>query len=242
MEPSIAVNDEDGNLDGAKNEIARKMVSLTAPKQLLKEPMRSGEDDNISGLKQQSKIIETEEETEKNKETTEIAEKETDVRESDVVEPVVVEITKTVAFEMENRIDVSSITNYDEEPVVRTAEEKEAEKQKEIESVATEEMSLENFTDSEDTEPLSKVLALIVKSKSDEESIPIDDLLAMIPADMMLPSVTAEEPTKIRFELGIENPEVKERDWYKASLPNITVTDKGKAPLVEKDRIKRNPA
>ncbi|KZV22853.1 splicing factor 3B subunit 1-like [Dorcoceras hygrometricum] len=87
-------------------------------------------------------------------------------------------------------------------------------------------------TDSEDTEPLSKVLALTVKSTYDEESIPIDDLLDMIPADMMLPSVTAEEPTKIKFGLGIEIPGVKEGDWYKASLPQISITDKGKAPLV----------
>ncbi|KZV36102.1 hypothetical protein F511_19603 [Dorcoceras hygrometricum] len=68
----------------------------------------------------------------------ETAEKETDVREQDVVEPVVVEIYETVAFETENMIDVSSITNYDEEPVVRIAEEKEAEKQKEIEPVVGE--------------------------------------------------------------------------------------------------------
>ncbi|KZV16414.1 glutamic acid-rich protein-like [Dorcoceras hygrometricum] len=169
------------------------------------------------------------------KETAEIAEKETDVTEPDVVEPVVVKITETVAIETENRIYVSSITNYDEEPVFRTAEEKEAEKQKEIEPVATEEMSLEKFTHSEDTEPLSKVLALTVNSKCDDESIPIDDLLAMIPTDMMLPSVTAEEPTKIRFGLGIEIPEVKEGDWYKASLPKIAATDKGKGPLVEKE-------
>ncbi|KZV18410.1 hypothetical protein F511_19186 [Dorcoceras hygrometricum] len=139
------------------------------------------------------------------KETSEIAEKETDVMEPDVVEPVVVEITETVAIEPESRINVSSITNYDEEPVT---------------------------TDNEDTEPLSKVLALTVKSTSDEESIPIDDLLAMIPTDMMLLSVTAEEPTKIKFGLGIEIPGVNDRDWYKASLPQIAVTDKGKAPLL----------
>ncbi|KZV41673.1 golgin subfamily B member 1-like [Dorcoceras hygrometricum] len=82
-------------------------------------------------------------------------------------------------------------------------EEKEADKEKEIEPVATEGMSLETFTDSKDTEPLIKVMALTIKSTSDEESIPIDDLLAMIPTDMMLPSVTAEEPTKIKFGLAV---------------------------------------
>ncbi|KZV45735.1 splicing factor 3B subunit 1-like [Dorcoceras hygrometricum] len=49
----IAVNDEDDNLDGAENESSRKMASFTAPKQFLKEPLRSGEDDDMSGLKQQ---------------------------------------------------------------------------------------------------------------------------------------------------------------------------------------------
>ncbi|KZV52350.1 splicing factor 3B subunit 1-like [Dorcoceras hygrometricum] len=153
MEQSIAVNDEDDNLDGAENEIARKMASFTASKQFLKEPLRSDDEDNdMSGFKQTSKIIEMEEEIEK----------ETDVREPYVVEPVMVEITETVA--------------------VDTEEEKETDK-KEIEPVATEEMSLEKCTDSEDTQPLSKVLALTIKSTSDEESIPIDDLLAMIPVD-----------------------------------------------------------
>ncbi|KZV30811.1 splicing factor 3B subunit 1-like [Dorcoceras hygrometricum] len=58
-ERSIAVNYEDDNLDGAENEIARTMTSFTAPKQLLKEPLRFGEDDDMSGSKQPSKIIES---------------------------------------------------------------------------------------------------------------------------------------------------------------------------------------
>ncbi|KZV16304.1 splicing factor 3B subunit 1-like [Dorcoceras hygrometricum] len=37
LEHLIAVNDEDDNLDGAENEIARKMASFTAPKQFLKD-------------------------------------------------------------------------------------------------------------------------------------------------------------------------------------------------------------
>ncbi|KZV25332.1 splicing factor 3B subunit 1-like [Dorcoceras hygrometricum] len=152
-EHSIAVNDEDDNLDGAENEIARKMASFIASKQFLKEPLRSGENDNMSGFKQPSKIIETEEETEK---------------ETDVVEPVVVKITESMAIATERRIDIPAITTYHEEHVVRKTEEKEADKQKEIEPVATEEMSLEKCTDSEDTEPLSKVLALAVKYMSDE--------------------------------------------------------------------------
>ncbi|KZV40517.1 splicing factor 3B subunit 1-like [Dorcoceras hygrometricum] len=150
-ERSIAVNDEDDNLDGAENEIARKMASFIASKQFLKEPLRSREDDDMSGLKQPSKIIETAEETEKDKE----------------IEPVTTE-------------DLSL-----------------------AKSVAT-------MTDFEDTEPLSKVLELTDKSKSDEESMSIDDILKQIPADMMLPSMTAAEITKIKFGLGVEIPEVNE--------------------------------
>ncbi|KZV46129.1 splicing factor 3B subunit 1-like [Dorcoceras hygrometricum] len=107
---SIAVNDEDDNLDGAENEIARKMASFIAPKQFLKEPLRSGEDDDISGSKQPN------------------------------------------------------------------------------------------------------------KSKYDEESMSIEDILKQIPEGIMLPSLTAVEPTRIKFGLGIEIPGFNEGDWYKASL------------------------
>ncbi|KZV32759.1 splicing factor 3B subunit 1-like [Dorcoceras hygrometricum] len=180
---SIAVNDEDDNLDGAENEIARKMAYFTAPKQFLKEPLRYGEDDDMSGSKQSSKIIETVEDTEKDKE----------------IEPVTTEdlsLTKSVAM----------------------------------------------MTDSEDTKPLSKVLELTDKSKSDEDSMSIEDILEQIPEGMMLPSLTAAEITRIKFGLGIEISGVNEGDWYKASLPRIATSDKGKAPLVAKDEIKGNPA
>ncbi|KZV54000.1 DEAD-box ATP-dependent RNA helicase 7 [Dorcoceras hygrometricum] len=126
------------------------------PKRFLKEPLRSGEDDDMSGSKQPSKII---------------------------------------------------------DPAA-------AEKDKEIDPVATEDLSLAKsvatMTDSEDTEPLSK--------------------------GIMLPSVTAANITRIIFGLGIEIPEVNEGDWYKASLPRIATSDKGKAILVAKDEIKGHPA
>ncbi|KZV30985.1 hypothetical protein F511_15875 [Dorcoceras hygrometricum] len=81
--------------------------------------------------------------------------------------------TETAAVETESRIDVSTISNYDEEePLVET--EKEAEKEKDIEPVAAEGMSLEKITDSEYTEPLSKVLAHTEKYMPDEESMSID--------------------------------------------------------------------
>ncbi|KZV25812.1 splicing factor 3B subunit 1-like [Dorcoceras hygrometricum] len=136
-ERSTAVNDEDDNLYGAENEIARKMTYFTAPKQFLKEPLRSGEDDDMSGL--------------------------------------------------------------------------------------------------------NKVLELPDKYKSDEESMSIEDILKQIPAGMMLPSVIAAEITRIKFGLGIEIPEVNEGDWYKASIPRIATSDKGKVPVVAEDEIKGNP-
>ncbi|KZV24222.1 splicing factor 3B subunit 1 [Dorcoceras hygrometricum] len=177
LEHSIAVNYEDDNLDGAENEIARKMASSTAPKQFLKEPLISGEDDDMSGSKQPSKIIE-------------LAADETD---------------------------------------------------KEIEPVATEDLSLAKsvatMTDSEDTEPLSKVLELTDKSRSNEESMSIADILKQIPEGMMLPSVTAVEITRIKFRLGIEIPGVNEGDWNKASLPRIATSDKGKHAAVEESTL-----
>ncbi|KZV45792.1 actin-related protein 2/3 complex subunit 1A-like [Dorcoceras hygrometricum] len=119
--------------------------------------------------------------------------------ETDFEEPVVVDTSETTTVETESRIDVPAITNYDEDssikvlsneegPLVET--EREEEKEKEIELVMMG-MSLEKITDSEDTEPLSKVLELTVKSMSDEESMSIDDLLVQIPGDMMLPSVAS---------------------------------------------------
>ncbi|KZV18554.1 splicing factor 3B subunit 1-like [Dorcoceras hygrometricum] len=136
------------------------MASFTAPKQYLKEPLRSGEDDDMYGSKQSSKII---------------------------------------------------------EPAT-------AEKDKEIEPVATEDLilgkSVATMTDSEDTEPLSEVMELTDKSKSDEESISIEDILKQIPEGMMLPSMTAAEITRIKFGLGIKIPEVK-----KEIVPVDTVVD-----------------
>ncbi|KZV19971.1 hypothetical protein F511_19956 [Dorcoceras hygrometricum] len=99
------------------------------------------------------------------------------------------------------------------------------EQDKEIEPVATDGLSMAKnvvkMTDSEDTKPLSKVLELTEKSKSDEESMPIEDILEQIPEGMMLPS---------------------KGDRYKASLPQIDISDKGKAPLVEQGDIKGHPA
>ncbi|KZV50350.1 dystroglycan-like [Dorcoceras hygrometricum] len=89
----------------------------------------------------------------------------------------------------------------------------------------------------EDTIQLNKVLKLTETSVSDEESLPIDEILKQIPEDMMLPSTLAEEPTPIKFGRGIAFREV---DWYKATLPNMDSAAKRKETLVEE--IKGNPA
>ncbi|KZV29983.1 splicing factor 3B subunit 1-like [Dorcoceras hygrometricum] len=170
-ERSIAVNDEDDNLDGAENEISRTMASIIAPKQFLKEPLRSGEDDDIYGVEQPNKIIDTEEDSVKNKETD-------------------IQLVETVTG-------------------------------KEI-----------------DPEPVAEVGQISL----DEESLSIDDLLKRIPADMMLPSVIAAEPTKIKFGHGITIRGVVKGDWYKKSLPKIAVANKGKVLLVEPDTVKWHAA
>ncbi|KZV58211.1 hypothetical protein F511_03896 [Dorcoceras hygrometricum] len=92
-------------------------------------------------------------------------------------------------------------------------------------------------TDAEDTEPLRKVLKLTDTTLPNEESLPIDEILKQIPEDMFLPSISAEEPTPIKFGCGISFREVY---WYKATLPKIDPADKGKEPLVEE--IKGNTA
>ncbi|KZV26996.1 zinc knuckle family protein [Dorcoceras hygrometricum] len=78
-----------------------------------------------------------------------------------------------------------------------------------------------------------------VEKEEDKEAIDSKDAepLSKIREDMMLPSVMAEEPTKIEFGHGIQ---IKEVDRYEATFTKIDTMDKGKAPLVEE--IKGNPA
>ncbi|KZV42849.1 hypothetical protein F511_13602 [Dorcoceras hygrometricum] len=96
------------------------------------------------------------------------------------------------------------------------------------------EESEEEDTDSEDTVPLSKVLKPTETSLFDEESMTIDEILKHIPEDMLLPSLSVEEPTKILFSQGVAFREV---NWYKATIPKIDPTIKGKAPLVEEIKV-----
>ncbi|KZV17258.1 pentatricopeptide repeat-containing protein chloroplastic [Dorcoceras hygrometricum] len=77
---------------------------------------------------------------------------------------------------------------------------------------------------------------------TEEEHMSIDDLLLQISDDMMLPSVTTAEITKIRLGESININEVHERDWHYASLPRISTHDKGKEPLEENEPVRGNPA
>ncbi|KZV52390.1 hypothetical protein F511_32589 [Dorcoceras hygrometricum] len=171
-----------------------------------------------------------------------------DTGEPDSEETMVVKTVGTEPVETESRIYVSAITTDDptlsskvlsneEKMEMETETEIEKAKDKVIEPAADQGLSIEKI-DSTDTEPLSKVLVLTEKSMSGEESMSIDDILKKIPEEMMLPSTMAAEPTKIKFGLGIGIPGVNEWDWYKASLPQIAILDKGKPPLVEKDERK----
>ncbi|KZV24417.1 hypothetical protein F511_23737 [Dorcoceras hygrometricum] len=71
-----------------------------------------------------------------------------------------------------------------------------------------------------------------------EETMFIDDLLLQISDDLMLPSITAVELTKIRLGESPHFDDVQERDLYSASLPRISSHDKGKGILVEDEPVR----
>ncbi|KZV35285.1 hypothetical protein F511_21301 [Dorcoceras hygrometricum] len=77
-----------------------------------------------------------------------------------------------------------------------------------------------------------------VVATTDEESMSIEEHLAQIPDNMFLPSVKAADVTQIWYGQGIG---IREVDLYKASLPQIDDSDKGKESLVE-DSIQGHPA
>ncbi|KZV41462.1 hypothetical protein F511_34529 [Dorcoceras hygrometricum] len=73
-----------------------------------------------------------------------------------------------------------------------------------------------------------------------DEAMSLEGILMTIPVDFPLPSAGVEI-MKIILGGTISIPGVNEGDWYKASLPKIPATDKGKAPLLERDPVKGNP-
>ncbi|KZV14177.1 hypothetical protein F511_14624 [Dorcoceras hygrometricum] len=72
------------------------------------------------------------------------------------------------------------------------------------------------------------------------EAMSLEEILMTIPVECPLTSGSGEI-TKITLGKSISIPGVHEGDWYKASLPKIPATDKGKAILMERDPIKGNP-
>ncbi|KZV16510.1 zinc finger CCCH domain-containing protein 19-like [Dorcoceras hygrometricum] len=69
---------------------------------------------------------------------------------------------------------------------------------------------------------------------TNKEHMSIDDLLLQISDDMLLPSITATEITKIRLGESISITKVRQCDIYPASLPRISIHDKGKAIFFNK--------
>ncbi|KZV29821.1 hypothetical protein F511_24081 [Dorcoceras hygrometricum] len=72
----------------------------------------------------------------------------------------------------------------------------------------------------------------VAEGTTDDELLSIEEHQARIPFNASLPSTLAPTITPIRFGQGIEFREV---DAYKASLPQIDASDKGKGILVEDD-------
>ncbi|KZV27073.1 hypothetical protein F511_32687 [Dorcoceras hygrometricum] len=72
------------------------------------------------------------------------------------------------------------------------------------------------------------------------EAMSLEDILMTIPVECSLPSAYGEI-TPITLGKSISIPGVHEGGWYKAGLPKIPATDKGKAPLMERDPVKGNP-
>ncbi|KZV50732.1 hypothetical protein F511_09259 [Dorcoceras hygrometricum] len=77
---------------------------------------------------------------------------------------------------------------------------------------------------------------------TNEELMSIDALLLQISDDMLLPSITATEITKIRLGEFFSTNEVQERDVHLTSLPRISTHDTWKAILEEDEPIRGNPA
>ncbi|KZV26883.1 hypothetical protein F511_22444 [Dorcoceras hygrometricum] len=80
----------------------------------------------------------------------------------------------------------------------------------------------------------------VVEEQSADEAMSLGDIIYSIPVDVQLPSASVEI-TKITMGKEIKIPGVDERTWYLASLPQISVEEKGKELLVEKDPVKGNP-
>ncbi|KZV49666.1 hypothetical protein F511_23777 [Dorcoceras hygrometricum] len=103
---------------------------------------------------------------------------------------------------------------------------------------------LEGTEQADDT--YEEMEAEAVKQSADE-AMSLEDIFLSIPVECKILSAECQIPsagveiTKITLGKSIEIPGVNEGGWYKAGLPKIPETDKGKAPLQERDPVKGNP-
>ncbi|KZV24110.1 hypothetical protein F511_07234 [Dorcoceras hygrometricum] len=74
-----------------------------------------------------------------------------------------------------------------------------------------------------------------------DDAMSLEDIFLKIPVDCPIPSVGVEV-TRITLGKCISILGVNEGGWYKADLPKIPETDKGKAPLQERDPVKGSSA
>ncbi|KZV50787.1 hypothetical protein F511_11564 [Dorcoceras hygrometricum] len=88
-------------------------------------------------------------------------------------------------------------------------------------------------------EPTEELETVVVEQSTDE-AMSLEDIFLTIPVECPIPSAGVEV-TKIILGKSISIPGVYEGGWYKAGLPKIPETDKGKAPLQERDPVKGNP-
>ncbi|KZV35348.1 hypothetical protein F511_23817 [Dorcoceras hygrometricum] len=128
----------------------------------------------------------------------------------ETVEDIFAKTAEMEPVETESRIDVSAITNDDAVFSSKVLSNEEG-------PLVETEKEKEKETEKDATD----------KGKRYEKQIP---------EDMMLPSVTAEEPNKIKFGHGIS---LREVNWYKSSLPQISSDDKGRRPLWRKSNLRR---
>ncbi|KZV47943.1 hypothetical protein F511_28722 [Dorcoceras hygrometricum] len=140
------------------------------------------------------------------------------------------ETAEAIGTDVTTEIDVEKEKDMDTELV-------ETEQKQDSETKANKEPVVAKANEEE----MSKETMLTKFLSTDEESMKIDHLLKQIPDDMMLPSVTAAEPTKIKFGFEVQIKGVQDGAWYYASLPNISAKDKGKKPLESPDMVKGHP-
>ncbi|KZV32146.1 chromosome condensation complex protein [Dorcoceras hygrometricum] len=110
-----------------------------------------------------------------------------------------------------------------------------------IQQILTETAQVETDEEIEtiDVEPTEELETVVVEQSADE-AMSLEDIFLSIPVECPISSAGVEI-TKITLGNSIKIPGVNEGGWYKAGLPKIPETDKGKAPLQERDPVKGNP-